>query len=216
MRKTLLLIIVIGIFTNLVALTILSTTTDSLNVRNSPGGKIIDKLPMHSMVGLIIVKGTWAKVMYSKKVNSNNFKQGWVSVKYLKIKKRDNEDCDTDFNTNAEACVVVKSTDIDCSKSYEGNYYSECNVEVDYEVNTTYKGNDYIDIDVTCEVNIDYKKADGYSSSESEDEKYSHSLIADDYERKTMDFDFDFSYYEKPISVQLDSVECKISDVYTY
>jgi len=204
----------IGIFTNLVAITIMSTTPNSLNIRDIPNGKVIDKLPFRSFVGLITINGGWAKIMYSQKTNSSNFKEGWVYLKYLKMEKRNSEHCDTDYNTDSEACVIVKSTDIECSKSYDGSFYTDCNVEIDYEVNTTYTGNDYIDIDVTCEVDIDYKKVDGYSGSDSEDDRYSHSLTADDYETKTMEFDF--GSYEKVINVKIDSTECKISDVSTY
>ncbi len=127
------------------------------------------------------------------------------------------DDCEWEYESEAEVCVTVTNVSLDCDKSYDGSYYSSCEVVVDYEVLTDYEGDGYLEVEVECTVDIQYKRRDYYSwSSDSDNDDENHSLYSNNSDSGDMSFDFSFSSYEEVTSVKIDSVECEIDDVYQY
>jgi len=124
------------------------------------------------------------------------------------------DDCETEFKTNAEVCVEVEAGDIDCNKSFSGNYYRDCDVSISYNVETNYQGGSYLDVEVECKVEIEYKGRNTYiTQSDSSYEDESHTLYAYERDSETMHFNFSFSSFQEIISVKISSVECKIESV---
>jgi hypothetical protein len=194
------------------------TIAKSLNVRNQPKGKVIDSLPLGTPVGLLDIKGEWVRVSYFKGANTRKPKYGWVSVKYIRITSRrytsSSSHCETEHKTGAEVCMGVSNADLDCNKSFSGNYYRDCEVELSYQLTTDYNGGSYLDVDVSCEVEISYRGRKGYiSSSDSDSETQSHSLFANDSESASMDFDFSFMSSKEVYKVEIESAECQIDSV---
>jgi hypothetical protein len=108
----------------------------------------------------------------------------------------------------------VSNADLDCNKSFSGNYYRDCEVELSYQLTTDYNGGSYLDVDVSCEVEISYRGRKGYiSSSDSDSETQSHSLFANDSESASMDFDFSFMLSKEVYKVEIESAECQIDSV---
>jgi hypothetical protein len=124
--------------------------------------------------------------------------------------------CDTEYTSGANVCVTVRDTDLDCSKSYDGSSYQSCQVEVSLYVETDYRGRGYIDGRVNCEVTIDKTGSSGYSTSDSEDERWSFSLYANDSSSRSIDVEFSFSSYEGIRRVSLSDVTCRVRDLYVY
>jgi hypothetical protein len=127
------------------------------------------------------------------------------------------DDCDTEYKTNATVCVEITDASIECNESYAGNYYQDCDLEIEYEVKTDYSGGAYLDVDVECEVEIEYKGRSSYvtqSDSDSQDE--SHSLYAHGSESETLQFNFGFTSYQEVTNVKIGSASCEIGSVDLY
>ena len=136
-----------------------------------------------------------------------------------KIQKRrlqgvSGDDCETEYKTNAEVCVEITGGDLDCNESYSDNYYRDCDVALSYDVETDYPGGSYLDVEVECTVEIEYKGRQTYSTqSDSSSEDESHSLYAHGSDSETMSFSFSFSSYKEITSVKISSAECEIESV---
>lgn len=127
------------------------------------------------------------------------------------------DDCETEYDTNTEVCVEITGGDLDCNKNYSGNYYSGCDITLSYDVQTDYSGDDYLDVDVECKVELEYKGRQTYSTlSDSSSQSESHSLYAHGDESETMNFSFSFSSYIEITSAKISSAECEINSVYKY
>lgn len=127
------------------------------------------------------------------------------------------DDCETEYKTNAEVCVEITGGDLDCNKSYGGDYYRDCDATLSYEVSTDYSGGAYLDVDVECSLEIEYKGRETYSTqtdSASQDESY--SLYAHGSDSDAMNFNFSFSSYKEITSVKISSAQCEIDSVDLY
>ena len=124
------------------------------------------------------------------------------------------DDCETEYKTNAEVCVEITGRDLDCNKSYSGDYYRDCDVELNYEVKTDYSGGSYLDVEVECNVEIEYKGRETYSTqSDSDSRDESYNLYAHGSDSETMSFNFSFSSYKEITSVKISSAKCEIESV---
>ena len=127
------------------------------------------------------------------------------------------DDCETEFKTGAEVCVVITGVDLDCNESYTGDYYRDCDVTLSYEVQTDYKGGSYIEVEVECTVEIEYKGRQIYTTqSDSSYEDESHSLYAHGSESGAISFNFSFSSFKEITNVKISSAECEIESVDLY
>lgn len=127
------------------------------------------------------------------------------------------DDCETEYKTGAEVCVEITGVDIDCNESYTGDYYRDCDVTLNYEVQTDYKGGSYIEVEVECTVEIEYKGRQTYTTqSDTSYEDESHSLYAHGSESGTMNFNFSFSSFKEITNVKISSAECEIENVSMY
>lgn len=127
------------------------------------------------------------------------------------------DDCETEYKTNAEVCVEITGGDLDCNENYAGDYYRDCDVALSYEVQTDYQGGAYLDVEVECTVEIEYKGRQTYTTqSDSSYEDESHSLYAYGSESDTMNFNFSFSSYQEITNVKISSAECEIESVDMY
>jgi len=126
-------------------------------------------------------------------------------------------DCEWEYESGAQVCVTVTDVSLDCRESYDGDNYRSCEVVVDYEVSTDYRGDDYLSVEVECTVDIRYKRRDFYSwRSDSDYDTEDHSLYYFGSDSGDMSFDFSFRSYEEVYSVKIDSAECEINSVYKY
>jgi len=124
------------------------------------------------------------------------------------------DDCKTEYKTNAEVCVDITGGDLDCNKSFSGDYYRDCDVVLNYDVKTNYSGGSYLDVEVECNVEIQYKGRETYSTqSDSSSKDESHNLYAHGNESETMRFNFSFSSYKEITSVKISSAKCEIESV---
>ena len=206
---------------NVNSATIAFTTAGSLNVRDRPDGQVVDTLPMGSVVAISKKYEGWAAILYFHDSDPNNAKSGWVSSKFLKLRGTAPSGvagaiCETEYDTGAEVCLTVTNTDFDCNESYAGNYYSECELEVDYELQTDYRGNSSLDVNVECDAEVSYKARESYDSYESEYDSSNHSLYSNSSDYGSIDLDFSFSSYQEVYEVEVDSVDCEISSVELY
>jgi len=127
------------------------------------------------------------------------------------------DDCETEYRTYAEVCVEITGEGLDCSKSFTGEYYSGCDVSIEYELTTDYQGGAYLDVQVSCEVEIEYEGRNTYSTrSDSDSNDEYHSLFAYDRDTDTMHFSFSFSSYDEVYRAEIGSTECEIDSVDLY
>jgi hypothetical protein len=127
------------------------------------------------------------------------------------------DDCETEYKTGAEVCVAITGVDLDCNESFIGNYYQDCDVTLSYDLQTDYKGGSYIEVEVECIVEIEYKGRQTFiTQSDSSNEDESHSLYAHGDESETMSFNFSFSSFNEITYVKISSAECEIEDVNLY
>jgi hypothetical protein len=127
------------------------------------------------------------------------------------------DDCETEYKTNAEVCVEITGGDLDCNESYGDKYYSDCDVTLNYEIQTNYEGGSYLDVDVECRVGIEYNGRQIYTTqTDSGHQDESHILYAYGSESETMSFNFSFGTYEEITNVKINSAECEIESVDLY
>lgn len=127
------------------------------------------------------------------------------------------DDCESEYKTNAEVCVEITGGGLDCSEDYSGNHYRDCDLTLSYEVQTDYSGGAYLDVEVECTVEIEYKGRNTYSTqSDSSYDDESYSLYAQGSESDTMYFNFSFSSYQEITSAKISSAECEIESVDLY
>lgn len=127
------------------------------------------------------------------------------------------DNCDSEYKTNANVCVEITGGNIDCNESYGNNYYRDCDVTLAYEIRTDYSGGAYLDADVECRVEIEYKGRETYATqfdSSSQDE--SHSLYANGSDSETLRFNFSFSSYKEITSAKISSANCGVDSVTLY
>lgn len=200
---------------------LVAVTTANVNVRSSPGGSVNGTLPRGTTIGVIGAKDGWAQVVYLDRQDSIG-KHGWISSNYLRLARPSpsvrrgitGDHCDSEYKTGSEVCVSVSDTSVDCSESYDGSQYDSCEVTLDYDVTTDYAGHAYLDVDVSCEVEISYSGRKMYmagSDSDSQDEN--HSLYAYGSESNSMSFDFSFGPFDEVNRAEIDSARCEITNV---
>lgn len=191
-------------------------TTADLRVRDAPNGTQIDSLRAGSTIGVIDLSGAWVNVVYLNSSGSRNPKTGWISLAYVRITGGGigGDDCETEYDTDAEVCVEVSNSSLDCRKDRSSGYIRGCEVLVEYEVTTDYSGGSYLNVDIECEVAIRYQQQ-GRSSwrSDSMDETGNHGLYAHASDSESLSFDFSFSSSREVTKVQVESVSCEIYDV---
>jgi len=138
-------------------------------------------------------------------------------IQRRKLQGVSGDDCETEYKTNAEVCVEITGRDLDCNESFAGNYYSDCDATIYYEIKTDYQGGSYIDVEVECRVEIEYKGRNTYiTQSDSSYQDESHSLYAYGNDSGSMTFDFSFSSFNEITSVKISSAECEIDSVELY
>ena len=126
-------------------------------------------------------------------------------------------DCEIEYKTNANVCVEVSRSNLDCNENYDGDYYNDCDVNLSYDIETDYSGGAYLDVEVDCRVEIEYTGREIYSTrSDSSSQDESHSLYAHGSDRESKNFNFSFSSYDEVTSAKLMSVDCKVDSVNLY
>jgi hypothetical protein len=126
-------------------------------------------------------------------------------------------DCEVEYRSGAEVCIEVTDASIECNKSYAGQYYSDCNVEIDYQIETNYPGRSSVQAQVECSVEIEYKGRGLYTTrSDSDSDSSSHILYKGGSDSGNIEFNFDFTSLEQPTSVEISSAECEVTSVDLY
>lgn len=123
------------------------------------------------------------------------------------------QNCETEYDTGAEVCISVNAASLDCDESYDDSYYDSCEVDVDYSLETDYRGGSYIGVDVYCEAGIAYQSTSGRKRYESDSHYESHSLYSYGMDSGHVTVDFSFSSYEEVYKVSLDDVWCEMQSV---
>jgi hypothetical protein len=140
-----------------------------------------------------------------------------AEVQHRRAQGVSGDDCETEFKTNAEVCVEITAGDIDCNESYSGSYYNDCDVSLSYKVSTDYRGGAYLEVEVECMVEIEYKGRNIYSTqAESSFEDETHDLYAHDSDSETLNFNFSFGSYQEITSAKINNAECEIDSVDMY
>lgn len=124
------------------------------------------------------------------------------------------DNCELEYKTNAQVCVRVTRGNIDCNKSVFGDYYQECDVVLEYEVETNYSGGSYLDAEVECRVEIEYSGRQTFTTqSDSSRKDESHSLYALGSDNGSMNFNFSFSSFSEITRAKISSAKCEIEGV---
>jgi hypothetical protein len=125
--------------------------------------------------------------------------------------------CEAEPKSGAEVCLNVTNLDFDCSKSSFANYYNSCEATVSYELETNFKGRGYLDVDVECNVEIEFSGKGILSTrTDSETNDESSSLYANGSESETLQFDFSFSSFEEVNKARIVSHRCEIDEINLY
>jgi hypothetical protein len=127
------------------------------------------------------------------------------------------DDCKNEYKTNAQVCVKILDTNIDCQKNFDRTAYKYCDVTLKYEVKTDYSGGAYLNSEVECKVEIEYKGRDSYSKKyDSAEDDESHNLYAHGRDSESMSFNFTFRSYDEITTANISSASCEIDRVDLY
>lgn len=194
---------------------VIGITTANVSVRNSPNGQQVDSLGKDTAVAILDVSNAWAKVLYVSPPGSANTKTGWIELSYIQVTSgAGGDDCETEYKTNAEVCVEVTDASLDCRKDYTGEFYRGCQVTLEYEVSTNYRGGAYLDADIECQVEIKYTGRNLYSwrtASDYQDD--SHSLYANESSSESLTFQFSFNSMNEVTQAKIESATCEVDSV---
>ncbi|MBP9722616.1 MAG: hypothetical protein KBD64_05600 [Gammaproteobacteria bacterium] len=176
-------------------------------------------IPAHAE--LTLGGNDWICTPEYKKVNDTCIKMSTEellsakeSARQLALKAYIRGKCDVEYKTNAEVCIKVTDTDIDCSEDFSNNYYKSCDVHINYRLETDYQGGSYITTSFECDVDIQYEGRNTYiSRSDNSTDRGSHDLYSNDTKTNTMDFSFSFSPLDEVIKAKISAAECKIKDL---
>lgn len=124
------------------------------------------------------------------------------------------EHCESEYKTNAQVCVETGRTTLDCNKSVFGEQYSDCDVDVSYEVKTDYSGRSSLSAEVECKVEIEYSGRTMIGTSNDSSRKSdTHSLSAHDSSSERFRFNFSFSSLSEVTRVRIARVRCEVESV---
>jgi hypothetical protein len=124
------------------------------------------------------------------------------------------EDCQTEYKTNAQVCVLVTRAAIECNESAFGSYYDDCDVVLNYDVKTNYAGGSSLSTDVQCKVEIDYSgQGTLLSSSDSQRKSDTHNLYAHSTLSERFRYNFSFGTFDKVTKARVTSVMCEVDSV---
>ena len=151
-----------------------------------------------------------------KKAEADRDKSIREEIKSRQARGARGNHCDSEYSSGANVCVTVKNAELNCSESYARGNYDSCRVGVSLYVETDYRGHGYVDGRVKCEVSLATVGSGGYESSQSNDERWSFSLYANDSSTRSLDIDFSFSSYEKIRKVRISDLTCRVRDLYVY
>ncbi len=200
--------------TNLAAAQLMGiTTAKSLNVRVEPAGGIVDSLSFGTVVFISDSKEKWLRVVY---VKSGETKSGWISSQYVRLVKggAGTSDCETEYRSGAEVCLESVDASLECRKSLLGDEYQGCEVALEYELSTDYKGTSGLNVDVSCESQINYKGRNTYfRQSGSDYSSENHTLYAHSSERGSAYHSFSFGVFAEVYEVKLEDASCRIDGV---
>lgn len=135
-------------------------------------------------------------------------------LKLARAKQRAKGSCTKERKSGAEVCLKVNDTKLQCDESLFGNHYDSCELELKYRLQTDHRGESYLNVDVNCQAEIEFSEKDSYlRDDESETHYTSHMLSKGAYIYRTMTIEFDFSSFDEPIKVEVEEVNCRISNV---
>lgn len=200
------------------ASTIIVQTNSQTELRSEPNGKVLVFIPTGTIGVAQQLNPPWIKVYFGNGTNDPSIKDGWVIFDQINFidTVASGDDCETDYDTNAEVCVTVDDASLDFYTGYNG-FYSSCEVEIEYTLETDLDQDDkYISVEIECEAEISYKRQDRFNSSDYDDDDESHTLYSQSSDSGEIDIDFSFSSFEEVYSVQLEIAECEIDSVYSY
>jgi hypothetical protein len=125
--------------------------------------------------------------------------------------------CETESRTGAEVCITINNVRFDCDKNSFGNYYTSCEIVIDYDLQTNFKGRGYLDVEVECKAEIEYSGKNSYSNqSDSQRKNESSSLYANGSDSESIRLDFSFSSYEEVRKARISSHSCEIENISLY
>lgn len=132
----------------------------------------------------------------------------------LRSRGASGQTCQTEYETGARVCLSVLGADLDCDENFSGGFYDNCEVEIDYALETDYRGSSSINTDVECEAEISYESM--LYMNRLEDEKFSESHMLSSYGTVWDNADLDFSFFssEEVYRVELDDAWCEIQNIY--
>lgn len=129
------------------------------------------------------------------------------------------ETCEQEYKTGATVCINNLSSRLDCSRSFSSDYYSDCSVKIQYDIETNYKGRSRIYSDVECSATISPQDRNSYinlSDKKSIGDDMI-SLFANQSERRSISIKYmPFLLFSEVTSVSLDAVQCELRRVYIY
>lgn len=114
-----------------------------------------------------------------------------------------------DAECNADICVTVETTALDCSKSSSSDYLSHCMATVAYDV-TNDSAND-AETSISCTVNINYlKSVMGIRDTGRQHNRQYHKVSANSQNRFEMPVEFKFATQTEASNVVIKSTTCRV------
>lgn len=201
---------------------VVSIDTTLANIRSGPGTEfqVQGQLPENTVMAVSNRRGDWA--LLSDPLN-RGMVTGWINAGLLRVHQGTQaaqspaspapaaQSAPVPRLPRYPSPVAITDTDFDCEEDMFNGGYKSCalEVEVSIQIPGEYKPfmKDYVEIN--CEAEIDYKRANSFmTSTEREDETASIYLYGT-YSSDTIEIDFDFNFGLEPvISARLTSVEC--------
>ncbi len=188
-----------------VAATVVSS---SLNVRDGPGGAVIDWLPRGAEVSVTAVEGDWARITWMDE--PGHVRGGWVALHYLRRGTAAAAGGER-FTTTRGVTFSVDIDDVALACRERGGEFDACGVTVRFAVRSDGDQGRGTAVRIGCRVRLRGETAAGSAILDSGSRS---SAVAMSSQTVSGKIDLDFDFEPRPIDVVVDDAACRVLAVH--
>lgn len=200
------------------------TIDEAVPLYDSAGGRELLFVPADSTVTLLTVVGEWAEIRWQPSEESSEQLVGWVDAASIEVTgssalnsaiRRNfiakSQDCAWSKAGLGKVCVDTRDAVLDCRKSVIAEFWQRCEVNVGYALFAELNRPQDINVDVKCDINLEYKLADSFNWQQQENKKAQQHLIkAEQRIEHALTSRFNFSDFEQVTNVKIEKLDCEI------
>ncbi len=210
-----------------------TVTGNDVQIRETPGGKVLDRLQKDTVVGLVLTEGAWSRIVYMR--TDGTYGSGWISSTFLGAHKsllRNNVPpasprqpsqeptaslparCHATYNSGPHSfCLNARVTDFGCREDIVSCGFRSCTADLRLDVAKTYGGGDGY-AQVRCDVDVAFTSSDGMSATRSDStSRYVYTYSGNGSATVSADVSYT-NLFSPAVRARVSELRCRISYVH--